>query len=89
MRSFFRSRLLGRSGVQLSVGTVALVWCGTLLLAGTFIAGALGTQTPVLHFAMLPLHLFGLCLGRDALVPWTPYVGLTEARPVRRREEAA
>ncbi len=79
---FFRLRLLARSGALLSVGTSALLWCGALLLAGTLIAGLLGNVAPAIHFAMLPLHLFGLCLARDALVPWAPYAGPREARPV-------
>lgn len=75
---FFRAKLLGRSGVHLSVGTASLASSGALLLGGTFFAGLLGFATPLVHFSMLPLHLFGLCLCRDALVPWAPYVGLRE-----------
>lgn len=78
---FLRQRLLGQSGVQLSVGTTSLASGGALLLAGTFFAGVLGFSAPVAHFVMLPLHLFGLCLCRDALVPSHPYPGLKEVGP--------
>ncbi len=83
---FFRMRLLGRSGVQLSVGTTSLASSGALLLAGTFFAGLLGLATPLAHFVMLPLHLFGLCLCRNALVPSVPYVGLREVVPRKATE---
>jgi hypothetical protein len=79
-------RLLGRSGVQLSVGTTSLASSGALLLAGTFFAGLLGLATPLAHFVMLPLHLFGLCLCRNALVPSVPYVGLREVVPRKATE---
>jgi drug/metabolite transporter (DMT)-like permease len=86
---FFRLQLLGKSSAQLSIGAVSLVWVGTLLLMGSALAGLLGEFVSPAHAATLPLHLLGLCLGRDALVPWSPYSGPREARGAPSKEKAA
>jgi|GEM_PF-3613756 len=86
---FLRLRLLGKSSVMLSAGATSLLASGGLLLAGSLFAGLLGESASLLHFALLPLHLVGLCLSRDALVPWAPYAGPRDAGPVSSRERVA